>query len=139
MLLEGGFLKEVYHSDDVKKAEFKQWVNLYHDRVKDAVRSINKIRAVCRMQGIKIPRSVIIKPDNRCKWLSQLRQASLSEQLNMLFIGYDAAAQQTPCKKTIGSLREKLSDYKNLARDCWCGLNKGDNVIRVFGYTFSVQ
>lgn len=99
MLLEGGFLKEVYHSDDVKKAEFKQWVNLYHDRVKDAVRSINKIRACCRMQGVKIPRSVIRQPENRLKWLREIKDISLSEQLNMLFIGYDAAAQQTHLAK----------------------------------------
>jgi len=99
MLLEGGFLKEVYHSDDDKKAQLKQWVNLYHDRVKDAVRSINKIRAVGRMQGIKIPRCVINKPQNRVKWLKQLEQVSLSEQLNMLFIGYDAAAEQTHLAK----------------------------------------
>jgi transposase len=99
LLLEGGFLKEVYHSDDDKNAQFKQWVNLYHDRVKDAVRSINKIRACCRMQGIKIPRSVIRKPENRAKWLNQIAQSSLSDQLNMLFIGYDAAAQQTHLAK----------------------------------------
>ena len=100
MLLEGGFLKEVYHSDDDKKVQFKQWVNLYHDRVKDAVRGINKIRAVCRMQGIKIPRSVILKSENRSKWLNSIQQPSLSEQLNMLFIGYDAAAKQTHLVKT---------------------------------------
>ncbi len=99
MLLEGGFLKEVYHSDDDKKAQFKQWVTLYHDRVKDAVRSINKIRAVCRMQGIKMPRCIIRNPQNRIKWLNQMAQSSLSEQLNMLFIGYDAAAQQTHLAK----------------------------------------
>ena len=99
MLLEGGFIKEVYHSDDVKKAEFKQWVNLYHDRVKDAVRSINKIRAVGRMQGIKIPRSVIMKPENRSSWLNHIDQRSISEQLNMLFIGYDATTQQTHLAK----------------------------------------
>jgi transposase len=99
MLLEGGFLKEVYHSDDDKKALLKQWVNLYHDRVKDAVRSINKIRAVGRMQGIKIPRSVIRQPEHRIKWLNQIGQPSLTEQLNMLFIGYDVAAQQTHLAK----------------------------------------
>ena len=99
MLLDGGFLKEVYHSDDDKKALLKQWVNLYHDRVKDAVRSINKIRAVGRMQGIKIPRSVIIKPESRSKWLNQMGQISFAEQLNMLFIGHDAAAQQTHLAK----------------------------------------
>jgi transposase len=99
MLLEGGFLKEVYHSDDDKKVLLKQWVNLYHDRVKDAVRSINKIRAVGRMQGVKIPRSVIRQPEKRVKWLNQMGQTSLVEQLNMLFIGYDAAAQQTHLAK----------------------------------------
>jgi transposase len=99
MLLEGGFLKEVYHSGDDKNAQFKQWVNLYHDRVKDTVRSINKIRACCRMRGIKIPRSVINKPENRAKWLNQTGQLSLSEQLNMLFIGYDAATEQTHLAK----------------------------------------
>lgn len=99
MLLEGGFLKEVYHSQDVKKAEFKQWVNLYNDRVKDAVRNINKIRALCRMQGIKIPRGVIRKPQNRIKWLKQMTNNCLADQLNMMFIGYDAAAQQTHLAK----------------------------------------
>jgi transposase len=99
LLLEGGFLKEVYHSQDDKKVRLKQWVNLYHDRVKDAVRSINKIRALGRMQGIKIPRSVIMKPENRNEWLEQTGQSSLSEQLNMLFIGYDAAAVQTRLAK----------------------------------------
>lgn len=99
MLLEGGFLKEVYHSDDDRRVQLKRWVNLYHDRVKDAVRNINKIRACCRMQGIKIPRSVIRQPENRIKWLKQIAQASLADQLNMLFIGYDATAQQTRIAK----------------------------------------
>ncbi len=99
MLLEGGFLKEVYHSDDDKKAQLKRWVNLYHDRVKDAVRNINKIRACCRMQGVKIPRLVIKQPQNRIKWLKQIKQTSLADQLSMLFIGYDATAQQTRIAK----------------------------------------
>jgi len=58
-LLRGGYLRVVHHSDDQDRAEFKQWVGLYHDRVRDAVRMINKIRARCRMYGLTIPRKVI--------------------------------------------------------------------------------
>jgi len=64
-LLRGGFLREVYHSDDASRAELKHWVSLYHDRVRDAVRSINKIRARCRMHGVTISRSTLRDPVSR--------------------------------------------------------------------------
>jgi len=48
LLLWGGYLRAVYHSEDDDRAELKHWVSLYHDRVRDAVRHINKIRARCR-------------------------------------------------------------------------------------------
>jgi len=41
-LLRGGFLRGVYHSDNDQHVLLKQWVGLYCDRVKDAVRQINK-------------------------------------------------------------------------------------------------
>jgi len=44
-LLRGNYLRAVYHSDDDQRSELKHWVALYHDRVRDAVRHINKIRA----------------------------------------------------------------------------------------------
>lgn len=102
MLLEGGFLKEVYHPLAREQAVLKKWVTLYHDNVKGAVRIINKIRACCRAEAIKIPRYVIKTPDKRDKWLSELEYIDIAEQLNMLFIGYDAAASQ--CRLT----RQKL-------------------------------
>src|SRR4030042_3440766 len=55
MLLAGGYLREVYHSDDDRRIELKQWVGLYLDRIRAAVRNINKIRARCRMSGVTIP------------------------------------------------------------------------------------
>ena len=58
-LLRGNFLKAVHHTSDVHRANLKHWINLYHDRVRDAVRDINKIRACCRMHGVRIPRKVV--------------------------------------------------------------------------------
>jgi len=93
-LLRGGYLRAVYHSDDQRRAELKQWVSLYHDRVRDAVRMINKIRARCRMYGIAIPRNVIRDKSQRPQWLSGIKNQSLAKQLEMLWIGYDATAVQ---------------------------------------------
>jgi hypothetical protein len=71
MLLEGGFLKSVYHSRHQDRVLLKKWVNLYHDTVKNAVRGINKIRACCRMEGLKIPSTAIKNPAKRSLWLGQ--------------------------------------------------------------------
>jgi len=94
-LLRGGFLRAVYHSDDDKRAELKEWVSLYQDRVRDSVRNINKIRARCRMHGISIPRLALRNPSHRSQWLFSINQPVLAKQLNMLWIGYDATAKQT--------------------------------------------
>jgi hypothetical protein len=93
-LLRGGFLRAVHHSDDEGRAEFKQWVSLYHDRVRDAVRMINKIRARCRMYGIAIPRNVIHDKLQRPQWLAEIQNKTLAAQLEVLWIGYDATALQ---------------------------------------------
>lgn len=99
MLLKGGYLREVYHSDNARRDELKQWVTLYHDRIKDAVRNINKIRARCRMNGVKIPRRVVRQPEHRGIWLGKLKHSALAEQLLMLWVGYDATAKQTRIAK----------------------------------------
>jgi transposase len=96
MLLEGGFLKPVYHSKEQQRALLKKWVSLYHDTVKNAVRSINKIRACGKTEGIKIPAMAIKNPEKRLPWLQGLKMPGLADQLAMLFVGYDATARQ--CK-----------------------------------------
>jgi len=99
MLLAGDYLREVYHSDNAQRDELKQWVNLYHDRVKDAVRNINKIRARCRMHGVKIPRKVLRQEEHRAEWLKELKKTALAKQLLMLWVGYDATAKQARMAK----------------------------------------
>jgi transposase len=93
-LLRGNFLRPVYHSDDVGRTELKHWVSLYHDRVRDAVRNINKIRSRCRMHGISIPRLVVRRAKARDKWLSKVSNQTPARQLELLWIGYDATSQQ---------------------------------------------
>lgn len=95
LLLRGGFLRAVYHSKDADRAELKDWVSLYHDRVRDAVRSINKIRARCRMNGVTISRATLRDPVYRLKWLmKKTDHGPLYKQLKMLWMGYDAIVQQ---------------------------------------------
>jgi len=98
-LLRGNYLRSVYHSQDEQRAQLKHWVSLYHDRVRDAVRNINKIRARCRMHGVQIPRLVLRDPSRRCRWISKINQPALAKQLNLLWIGYDATAKQTRIAK----------------------------------------
>ncbi|MCD6175367.1 MAG: transposase [Planctomycetes bacterium] len=98
-LLRGGFLRSIHQSDDAGRAELKHWVSLYHDRVRDAVRSINKIRARCRMHGVKISRAALCNPGSRADWLLETNNRALATQLNMLWIGYDATARQVKLAK----------------------------------------
>jgi len=70
VLLRGNLLKAVHHTSDSNRAHLKHWINLYHDRVRDAVRYINKIRACCRMHGIAIPKKVVRNNVHRHDWLS---------------------------------------------------------------------
>ena len=93
-LLAGGYLREVYHSDNEDRVLLKQWVGLYHDRVRDAVRQANKIRARCRMYGVRMPGRVLKNPAHRPEWLAQIECPRLVKQLELLWINFDAVATQ---------------------------------------------
>ena len=103
-LLRGNFLKAVHHTSDSNRAHLKHWINLYHDRVRDAVRNINKIRACCRMHGLAIPRKVLRNNIHRHGWLSGLDNPVLKAQLQMLWIGFDATKEQVAMTKREFSL-----------------------------------
>jgi len=93
-LLRGGYLRAVYHREDPKRVALKQWVGLYHDRVKDAVRQINKIRGLCLQHGVRPPRGVLRNLERRETWLRDLGGHPLAGQAGMLFVGFDAIAGQ---------------------------------------------
>ena len=132
VLLRGNFLKAVHHTSDDHRAHLKHWINLYHDRVRDAVRDINKIRACCRMHGVRIPRKVVRNPVRRHAWLSELDNSVLKTQLHMLWIGYDATKEQVEiAKKQFSSYARKYPIIKS-----WSAL-PGIGIIRaatIFAY-----
>lgn len=93
-LLRGRQLRAVYHSDDDRQVLLKQWVGLYHDRVRDAVRQVNKIRGRCRMHGMRPPRGALRNEAVWESWLEQLAGHPVAEQLRLLWIGLDANRRQ---------------------------------------------
>jgi transposase len=132
VLLRGNFLKAVHHTSDDHRAHLKHWINLYHDRIRDGVRDINKIRACCRMHGVRIPRKVVRNPVRRHQWLSELDNPVLKAQLHMLWIGYDATREQVElAKKQFSSYAHHYPIIK-----AWCDL-PGVGMIRattIFAY-----
>jgi hypothetical protein len=118
VLLRGNFLKAVHHTSDEHRAYLKHWVNLYHDRVRDAVRDINKIRACCRMHGVRIPRKFVRNHVHRHEWLSGLDNPVSKAQLEMLWIGYDVTKEQVElAKKQFNCYARKYPIVKS-----WCKL-----------------
>jgi transposase len=116
-LLRGDYLRPIYHSEDAGRIELKHWVSLYQDRVRDAVRNINKIRARCRMHGISIPRMVIRRDWSRDKWLSKTNNPALAAQLKLLWIGYDATSQQVRiARRRLSALSGKYQIIKFWSR-----------------------
>jgi len=130
VLLRGNYLKAVHHTWDSHRAYVKHWIN--HDRVRDAVRDINKIRACCRMHGVRIPRKVVRNHVHRHEWLSGLNNPVLKAQLQMLWIGYHATKEQIElAKKQFSSYARKYPIIKS-----WCKL-PGVGLIRattIFAY-----
>jgi len=92
-LLRGGYLHEVYHSTDAQRVSLKRWVALYHDRVKDATRAINKILGGSRIYGQRVPRRALRDPAIRQAWLASL-ETDLADQLRLLWMSYDTNATQ---------------------------------------------
>ena len=108
-LLRGGYLREVYHSEDMGMVVLKQWVSIYHDKVHEAVRQINKIRGRCRMYGVRVPRRALRDKVFRSQWMAMLEDRALAEQLAVLWIGFDPVFKQVAMAKR--QLAGKSRDY----------------------------
>jgi transposase len=113
-LLRGGFLREVYHSEDDRQVTLKRWVGLYHDRVHEAVRQINKLRGCCRHYGVRPPGGVLRDAVRRQDWLTGLDNPELQAQWAMLWPGLAATREQVRvCRREVRRLSKPYSiiDY----------------------------
>jgi transposase len=93
-LRRGNYVRAVHHSRDDRMVRLKRWVRLYEDRVCDATRTINKIRAGARAYGERVPRRARHDPQVRDQWFTALACADLAEQLRVLFMSYDVVVEQ---------------------------------------------
>jgi transposase len=93
-LLRGRYVRPVYHTDDIRRVNLKRWLALYDDRVKEATRTINKIRAQARMNGLKIPGGALHHAQVREQWLRSLRRADLRTRLELLWQGLETVSEQ---------------------------------------------
>lgn len=106
-LHQGGYLRPVHHSDSMERVALKQWAGLYHDRVKEAVRQVNKIRARCRMHGLRPPRGFLSNQKVQKQWLVELKAHLAAAQLEMLLVGLAVARLQVATARRELSRRSK--------------------------------
>jgi transposase len=109
-LYRGGYIREVYHTDDPDRQHLKEIVALYHDRVKEAVRQINKLRSRCYGHGLRIPSRALTDAVFRQQWLGELNLPALAHQLTILWIGFDANLEQVKrARKEIARLSRRYA------------------------------
>lgn len=117
-LCRAGLLREVYHTDDENRLVLKEAVALYHDRVRDSVRHINKLRAAAQAYGLRIPSAALTSLPARRAWLAQQEAKGLARRLSILWIGYDAAKQQV--REVRRDLTRRAQAYPIIGY--WCDL-----------------
>ena len=102
-LLRGGYLKAVHHAESLERAIFKQHVALYYDRVRQRVRSANRIGAVLRQYGVFVKERDFATAEQRQALLRRLPPVRLLQQnLRLLWHGYRVTAKQ------VAVLRQRL-------------------------------
>jgi len=103
-LLRGGFLREVYHSSDDRQTLLKRWVGLYHDRVGELTRQINKVRGCCRHYGLRPGSASWRDAQARAEWMAEV-EGDLREQLGVLWPGLDTTLHQVEqCRRWLRRL-----------------------------------
>lgn len=108
-LLRGKYIRAVYHPEDNKRVELKRWLGIYDDRVKEATRTINKIRAQARMEGVRVEKIALHDLQERQVWLDQLDNPSLAMRLKLLWQGLDTVRDQS--KQAKGYLEQLSKAY----------------------------
>jgi transposase len=109
-LLRGGYLKVVHHPESEHRSILKGHVSLYHDRVRQLVRTANRIIAQFRSHGVVICEEDFATRAQREQLLRRLPcDRLLHKDLQLLWESYDLAALQ------VEDLRRSL---EQLGRNC---------------------
>lgn len=114
-LCRSGHIREVYHTADEEVLALKEAVALYHDRVREGVRQVNKLSSFCRAHGIQRPGGVGTDSKAREQWLSELRgeQPDVAKALAIHWVGLDAVRRQVKMAKS--ELGRRSQRYEMIA------------------------
>ena len=94
-LYRGGYVKAVHHARELSRSQFKQHVQLYHDRVAHRVSEAQKIIWRARRMGVFILEKDVRDEQLRAKVLGQLPEGqTVREDLELMIKGYDRATEQ---------------------------------------------
>lgn len=90
-LYRGGFVREVHHPQTAERMAFKQFVGLYHDRVRNAVRQGQRISALLRQHGVFVGQLQLLDRARAAALLSQLPAGGLRFGARLLVREYTLA------------------------------------------------
>ena len=107
-LARGGFLREVYHTTDESRTIFKEWVGIYHDRVRERTRQKNKIYAIARSHGAVLNSAIFIA-EVWNRWRTEIKDSELRLQMELLYKGYAVVAGQV--KEALKQIRKRREKY----------------------------
>jgi transposase len=113
-LRRGNYLRPVHHTREEPLVRLKRWVRLYEDRVREATRTINKLRACAREYGERASRQALTQRAAREPWLAALACRDLAEQLRLLFAGYDVIREQV--QQARAALARQASGFEVVGR-----------------------
>lgn len=139
-LLRGNYLRSVYHTRQKPLVRLKRWVRLYEDRVREATRTINEIRACAREYGERVPRPALQEGPRREEWYAALACADLAAQLRRLFRGYEVI--RTQVREARGQLASQAGGRSSgggpVARGAGDGADPVGDLAGLFGYSVAV-
>lgn len=88
-LLQGNFIKSIYHTPDKQMAALKRLIMHYHDQVRLSTMLKNKIKAVYRQHGIYCQGKTVYDPVKRHEWLDKLKNPFNALPLKNLYAEMD--------------------------------------------------
>jgi transposase len=93
-LAQGGFIREVHHSQSEGQAAFKRRVRLYHDRVSRRVAEANRLIWFCRHAGVVVMEGDFAHPEAARELLERLPTRGWRADAALLLEGYEMAQSQ---------------------------------------------
>ena len=94
-LFRGGYVKTVHQVQTLKRALLKQYVSLYHHRVRQRVREALRISSLFRQHGVMIREPAFVAEADRAALVARLPEVGcLPELVAQSWTAYDALVEQ---------------------------------------------